>query len=323
MREKILAILSERACISGEAIGQELGISRSAVWKHIKELRGKGYQIDSSPRLGYRLVKVTDLIVPEEIQRNLSTKFIGRNIIYRKEVSSTQDIASKHAINNAQEGTAIVAESQSAGKARRGRSWVSPSEGGIYVSIILRPDIRPVSAVQIPLVVGVALAKSIQKITSLKPEIKWPNDILINNKKVSGILAEISCEVDRINYILVGIGINVNTRMTELPSDVRVLATSISNECGREISRVELLRHFFTELETVYVNYLINGFSDIRQVWKRLTNTVGSKVKVIDGAQEIRGKALDIDENGFLIILTESGDTIRITGGDVSLRALE
>jgi BirA family biotin operon repressor/biotin-[acetyl-CoA-carboxylase] ligase len=322
VREKILQALRKHTYISGEKLGRELNISRSAVWKHIKELRSKGYKVNSSPHLGYFLVSATDLIVPEEISCNLKTSFIGKKIVYRAEVSSTQDIAGKYAIDKAEEGTAVIAESQTLGKGRKGRAWLSPGSGGIYVSIILRPNIRPVNAVQIPLVVGVALAKAIRKSTSLDARIKWPNDIYINNKKVCGILAEISCEVDRINHIIVGIGINANTRMNELPSDIQEVATSIAAEYGKDISRAELLRSFFTELEEVYTTFINDGFDDARKQWKKLTNTLGVRVKIIEGDNETRGKALDIDEEGFLVFQADSGDTMHITSGDVSLRVL-
>jgi BirA family biotin operon repressor/biotin-[acetyl-CoA-carboxylase] ligase len=322
VREKILWALRQHKYISGEKLGNELNISRSAVWKHIKELRSKGYKIKSSPRLGYSLVSVTDLIIPEEISCNLKTKFIGRKIIYRTEVSSTQDIAGKYAIDKAEEGTAVIAESQTLGKGRKGRSWLSPGDGGIYVSVILRPNIRPVNAVQIPLVVGVALVKAVRKITSLDARIKWPNDIYINNKKVCGILAEISCEVDRINHIIVGIGINANTRIDTFPPDIQKTATSIAAEYGKEISRADLLRVFFTELEDIYIDFISKGFSDTRRQWKKLTNTLGARVKIIEGDTEITGKAMDIDEDGFLVFLADSGETMHITSGDVSLRPL-
>ena len=322
MREQILQALRKHTYISGEKLGAELSISRSAVWKHIQELRLKGYKIKSTPRLGYYLVSSTDLIVPEEISCNLKTKFIGQQIVYRTEVSSTQDIAGKFALDKAREGTVVIAESQTVGKGRKGRTWLSPGSGGIYISVILRPDIKPVNAVQIPLVVGVALAKAIRKSTALDARIKWPNDIYINNKKVCGILAEISCELDKINHIIVGIGINANTRMTELPSEIQKVATSISAEYGNDINRAELTRVFLTELETIYMDFLKNGFSTARKQWKKLTNTLGVRVKIIEDDSEVKGVALDIDEDGFLVFQPDRGDVMHITSGDVSLRVL-
>ena len=322
MREKILQALRKHKYISGEKLGHELNISRSAVWKHIKELRSKGYKIKSSPHLGYYLVSSTDLIIPEEISCNLKTRFIGRQIVYHSVVSSTQLIAGKYAIDKAKEGMAVIAESQTEGKGRKGRKWLSPGSGGIYISIILRPDIKPVNAVQIPLVVGVALAEAIRKATSLNARIKWPNDIYINDKKICGILAEISCELDKINHIIVGIGINANTRMSELPIEIQEVATSISDEYGKQINRAALITQFFTELEKIYSDFVENGFNRARKKWKKLTNTLGVRVKIMEGDNEIRGMALDIDEEGFLVFQSDSGEIMHITGGDVSLRVL-
>jgi BirA family transcriptional regulator, biotin operon repressor / biotin---[acetyl-CoA-carboxylase] ligase len=322
VREQILQALRKHRYVSGERLGKELKISRSAVWKHIRELRSKGYKIKSSPRLGYYLVSATDLIIPEEISCGLKTRFIGQQIIYRAEVSSTQQIAGKYAVDKAKEGTAVIAESQTEGKGRKGRTWLSPGSGGIYISIILRPDIKPVNAVQIPLVVGVALAEAIRKSTSLDARIKWPNDIYINNKKICGILAEISCELDTINHIIMGIGINANTKMSELPPEIQEVATSISAEYGKEINRAELIKKFFTELEKVYSDFIENGFNSARKKWKKLTNTLGARVKIMEGDNEIKGKALDIDEEGFLVFQSDSGEITHITGGDVSLRVL-
>jgi len=176
--------------------------------------------------------------------------------------------------------------------------------------------------VQIPLVAGVAAARAIRAETGLKPDIKWPNDILVGGKKVAGILTEMSCELDCINHVILGIGINVNTRESDLPEPVRDITTSLCTECGRKISRVALVQRFLTELEAVYRRYLTGGFESIRQEWKSFSSTIGSQVEVTDGCERLTGEALDIDADGFLLLKTDAGSTERIVAGDVSLRKL-
>jgi BirA family transcriptional regulator, biotin operon repressor / biotin---[acetyl-CoA-carboxylase] ligase len=319
MREKILRILKQGGPVSGEQLGKQLGISRTAVWKHVRELRARGYQIESSTNRGYSLIKSSDLILPEEIADDLPTKFIGKRIVHYDEVTSTQDIAHELAKKGAEEGTAVVAEMQTKGKGRKGKTWVSPQRGGIYVSIVLRPNLRPVHVVQIPLVVGVALARAIKDILPLNPKIKWPNDIFIGNKKVAGILTEMNSELDKVNYVIPGIGINVNTEISNLPDLVKDTATSLSFECGREVSRIAVIKRFFVELETVYEKFLALGFSSIRDEWKSLTNTLGCRVKVFDDRMEITGEAFDLDRDGFLLIKKDDGTIETIVGGEVSL----
>jgi len=321
MREAILKALREEGHISGAKLGERLNISRTAVWKHIGELRKRGYEIGSSPRCGYSFVKGTSLLIPEDIIPGLKTRVIGKHILHREEIASTQDIAKKMARDGAEEGTIIIAESQTEGRGRKGRSWVSPRDGGVYLSIILRPKLVPSRVLQISLVAGVAVIKAIKSVAPLKPKMKWPNDIIIGGKKVGGILTEMSCELDGVNYIVLGIGINVNTPAYLLTKLTEGVATSLAEECGEDISRVSFVQCLLTEFEDIYDKFLTTGFCPIREEWKAMNNTIGSRVKISEAEGEIEGEALDIDEEGFLLVRKENGDVKKIISGDVSLIA--
>ncbi len=318
MRELILKTLQQERHISGEELGKRLNVSRTAVWKHINELRNRGYKIDSSPKSGYSFIKSTHLLLPEEIGLGLNTQIMGKHIVHYDEVSSTQDIAAELARGGAAEGTLVIAEMQTKGRGRKGRSWVSLPEGGIYLSLILRPNLIPSQIVQIPLIAGVALTKAIKETVPLQPMIKWPNDIIIGKKKVGGILTEMSSEIDGVNYVVLGIGLNVNIPASLLAEQTAGIATSLIDEYGVYTSRAKLVQCFLSEFEIIYTKFLASGFSSVRDEWKALNNTIGSWVKVSDGGEEIEGEALDIDNDGFLLVRKESGDVSRIISGDVS-----
>ena len=320
MRDLILKELKQQDHISGEQLAKQFNISRTAIWKHVNELRKMGYEIESHPHYGYALIKNTDLLVPEEITFELNTNVIGKRILHLSEVDSTQNIADKLAREGAEEGTCVIAEKQTSGRGRRSRNWASPFKDGVYISIILRPNLKPLHIIQIPLIAGVALVKAMEKTTSLTPSIKWPNDIFLSGRKVAGILTEVNCDIDTVHYIVLGIGINVNTRKTALPKEIKGIATSLSQECGHDISRVDFLKQLLLELETAYNEFVTNGFEAIGKQWMAYNNTIGSNIKVNDGQTEIEGKALRIDDDGFLIIRTDDGQTQRIISADISLK---
>jgi len=300
-------------------LGKKFNVSRTAVWKHVNELRKIGYEIDSSPRIGYSFIKSPDLVIPAEIALGLNTSIMGRRILYREEVTSTQDEAGEVARRGAEEGVVVISERQTKGRGRKGRLWASPPREGVYFSTILRPNLRPTQIIQIPLIAGVAVCKAIRRVTPLEPRIKWPNDITIGGKKVGGILAEMSCDIDRVDHIVLGIGVNVNTECSLLPEPTRGIATSLAEKCGEYVSRVKLVRSLLAEFDALYRTFLLSGFATLRGEWKALDSTVGSWVKVTDGNEEMKGKALDIDGEGFLLVRKENGDVKRIISGDVSL----
>lgn len=316
MKEQILHILRLGDRISGKELGRRLGISRSMVWKYIKALRGEGYLIDSYPGSGYLLVRATESLLPEEIRAGLKTSLFGRQIVYCRELSSTQDAAKVLAVQGAAEGTAVIAETQVAGRGRIGRVWASPP-GGIYLSLILRPEIKPADALCLLLVAGVAVALAIEQLTGLKPRLKWPNDIIIAGRKAGGILAEMNAEIDRLNYIVIGIGVNVNTE--SFPDEIKGLATSLRIAGGEEVSRLKLVREILWQLELFYRIFQESGFETIRERWKGLSNTLGSWVSIMSGGQQQEGAALDIDHDGALIIKQADGIFTRVIAGELIL----
>lgn len=319
MKEEILLRLRQGSRISGEELAHTFGVTRTAIWKHINELRAEGYEIDSSPSKGYLLLSTPDIPSPTEIKSGLRTHTIGKEIRFFPELPSTQDEARALAMQGAPEGTVVIAETQTAGRGRIGRSWAAPA-GGIYLSIILRPTIAPPEALRFPLIAGVAVSQTIERVTRLSARLKWPNDVLINGRKVAGILTEMNAEMDRINFIIVGIGINVNTPPENLPAELRETAAVLSIEAGRTISRVKLVQTLLTEFELLYDEFRKEGFEPIRRRWKALSETLGTMVTVTFADQQVHGRAFDIDPDGALLIQKWNGNLERVVAGDVSLR---
>ena len=320
LRELVLKNLQQEGHISGEILGKRLKISRTAVWKHIKELRKRGYQIEASRKSGYTFVKSTTLLLPEEIKLGLNTRNMGKQVVHFDEVSSTQDIAAELAIEGGAEGTLVIAEMQNKRTRQEGEELGITIIGGIYFSLILRPKLMPSKVVQIPLIASVALTKAIGETAPIQPKIKWPNDIYINTKKVGGILTEMNSEIDGVNYVILGIGLNVNMSASLFDKDISNIATSLIDECGVYTSRAKLVQSFLCEFEQIYTKYLAFGFVSVRDEWKAFNNTIGSQVKISDGAKDIEGEAIDIDDDGFLLVRKENGNITRIISGDVSLR---
>ncbi|MCL0095433.1 biotin--[acetyl-CoA-carboxylase] ligase [Dehalococcoidia bacterium] len=318
MRETILHTLRHGGRISGEELGQALGTSRMAVWKHITALRREGYRIDASRGKGYLLVSAPDSLLPEEIKVGLRTSLLGRQIAYHRELASTQDAAKALAAQGAGEGTTVIAETQTGGRGRMGRGWASPP-GGVYLSIILRPAIKPSEALRFPLIAGVAAAQAIEQLTGVKPGLKWPNDVILEGRKAGGILTEMSAEIDRINYIILGIGINVNTRRAHFPEEIARIATSLREECGEEVSRIKLVQEILAQLESLYQDFQVSGFEPIRVRWKALSNTIGARVSISSGGKQVDGEAIDIDGDGALILQKTDGTLERVLAGDVQI----
>ena len=321
-KREIIERLRKGEPVSGEELGRTIGISRTAVWKHINELRREGYRIDSVPSKGYYFVSAPDALLPEEIKAGLKTQVMGRDIAYQKETPSTQEIAKALASQGVVEGAIVVAETQSGGRGRVGRQWSSP-EGGIYFSVVLRPDMKPSAALRLPLVAGVAVAQAIKRNTKLAPKLKWPNDIMLQNRKVGGILTEMSAEMDRLDWVIVGIGLNVNTPHESFPEDVEGVATSLMEAGGKSIPRVKLLQDILFEFESLYHGLAISGFEPIRVKWKALSNTIGANVVVSMPTEKVTGTAVDIDSDGALILKKKDGSLERIIAGVVSLRKLQ
>ncbi|NPV45181.1 MAG: biotin--[acetyl-CoA-carboxylase] ligase [Firmicutes bacterium] len=324
MKQEILRILSfnKGNFVSGEEISEKLKVSRTAIWKHINALREDGYIIESQTRLGYRLVKKPDLLLPEEIRLNLKSRIIGSEVKYYSKIDSTNTEAKKLAQMGGKEGTVVIAEEQTGGRGRRGRAWNAPFGMGIWVSVILRPQISPVGASSLTLVAAVASAKAVRNVTGLPVKIKWPNDLMLNSKKVGGILTELSAEIEVVNFIVVGIGINVNNE--SFPEELREIATSLKIEqAGKEkLDRVQLLCELLHRFEEGYSAFIAGRQKEILKQWKGLSDTLGNIVRVIGPSSIIEGRAVDLDETGALLVEKEDGSVERIISGDVSLRSI-
>ena len=319
MTGNILKFLREKEYISGEVLAQKLGISRVAVWKQIQRLKDMGYEIIADQNLGYCLISRPDLLIPQEVQIGLFTKYIGKEIYYFPELKSTNIIAKEKASHRAEgmdEGTLIIAERQSAGKGRLGREWFSPA-GGIWLSIILFPQLSPSYISRITLITAVAVIKAIKIYTQIESQIKWPNDILINEKKVCGILTEMSAELDIINWVVVGIGINVNIDHRKFPEDIQENTISLKETSGKEVLRVKLVQTFLQEFEKYYEKLKRKEFPSILREWKLYSHTLGKKIRVDMGERIITGEAIDINESGALILKKEDGELAEIISGTI------
>lgn len=319
-KDTLLLYLKEHGkdWVSGEWLSRELAVSRSAINKHVHQLKQMGYPIETSTRKGYLLAEVPDLLLPNEIREGLGTRILGtKEIVHFSETDSTNLRAKILAAGGAPEGTVVIAEKQTMGRGRKGRGWFSPSGGGVYISLILRPTMPPSEAPRITLVTGVAAAEALLSLTPLEAKIKWPNDILINGKKIAGILTEISTEMDEIDYIVVGIGVNVNMPAESLDEEIREKATSILIETGEPFSRVKLIRAFLEHFEARYEMLGRQGFNPIRRRWKELSDSLGKQVTVDMIGKTCVGELFDIDEEGVLILKDEHGEYHRIVSGDI------
>lgn len=316
----ILPYLSDEFSVSGKLLSNQLGISRVAVWKQIKKLKKLGYLIDTDSRRGYRIISRADILLPTEIYRNLDTKYIGKKIYYFQEVNSTNTIARQIALNQeakAKEGTVIIAEKQRAGKGRLGKEWFSPP-GGIWLSILLYPDIIFSHLPLITLMASVVITKAIRKLLQINVQIKWPNDLLIKGKKVCGILTETQTNINSANCIIVGLGINANIKMSEFPESIQKHLNSLLEITGEKVSRIELTQELFCEFEKYYEIFKKGKYSFILNEWKLYNNTIGKSITIDAGNRIIIGEAIDITEKGGLLVLVEeNGQPIEIISGTI------
>ncbi len=318
-KDKILQLLqsSKTAFLSGAALATRLGISRTMVWKHIKALEREGFGIEAVPSQGYRITLVPDTLRQTDLGRGLKTRSIGKDIRLFPEVVSTNTLAMEAASQGAPEGTVIIAETQTGGKGRLGRTWISP-RGNLYLSVILRPQIPTHKAPLITLVGAVAVATAIRKHCSVQAAIKWPNDILISGKKAAGLLTEMSAEPDRIRHIALGIGVDVNMDLQELPPDVRMHATTLAAETGANIDRKLLVQQILHDLEHWYRIFL-RSESEVLKAWEQLNMTIGRRVTVSGMGEVFEGLAQGIDPEGRLMVALDD-NTIRIVAaGDVTI----
>jgi BirA family transcriptional regulator, biotin operon repressor / biotin---[acetyl-CoA-carboxylase] ligase len=322
LRDKLLQIFThaDGGFVSGQKLSEVLGCSRTAVWKHIEVLRNEGYELEAVRRKGYRIIMKPEKITSNEIQLGLTTKYLGRTIHYEETVNSTQKIAHKLAYDGVVEGTIVLAEEQLAGRGRLDRSWHSPKYTGVWMSLILRPNIPPQQAPQLTLLAAVSVAQAIQEVTNLEPGIKWPNDILIHGKKSVGILTELQAEADRINSVIIGIGINVNQTIDDFPDELKDRATSLSVEAGVKINRAELVQAILAKLEKRYEEYLRTGFQGIKLLWEAYAISIGKEITASTLKGKLTGFAKGITDEGVLMLEDENQITHYIHSADIEIK---
>jgi BirA family biotin operon repressor/biotin-[acetyl-CoA-carboxylase] ligase len=303
--------------LSGEELASAFRVSRTAVWKHVKNLKAKGYRIESVPSKGYRFLSSPDILSDIEIAAGLSSKRIGRRIVCVRETESTNQFAFRTAEEGAGDGTVVLAESQTGGKGRLGRRWESPPGVNLYCSVILRPPILPVNAPQLTFLSAVAVARAIESVTHLQPRIKWPNDILVHERKVAGLLNEMSAETDTVHWVVLGIGVNINMVREQFPDDLRYPASSLLLEEGSPVSRVEFTRSLLSILDSLYDDFLYRGFESVREEWLARAMIQGQRVAVSAGDADMEGTVVGIDMDGALLLRRCDGSSQRVLSGDV------
>ncbi len=315
----VLKILEESpGPVSGEQIAEQLGITRSAVWKQVRELRRLGYGIASSRTEGYRLESTTGKLLPYEIHKRLRTRFIGKQIRHFDRTASTSWIAKQLAAETDPEklhGMVIIAEEQTGGVGRLGRAWVSPA-GGIWITIVLKPKIPLDHLFMITMAGSIAIARAIRKEYNISALIKWPNDIFAGDKKVGGLLLELAAEADTVHYGLLGIGIDANISLADLPPNLKDTVTSLQAEVGYEVDRVALLARVLREFELRYQQLEDGEYDSIIREWKSLSLTLDQRVAIRTINKTFEGVAIDIDNHGALIIRKDNGRIERVIAGD-------
>jgi BirA family biotin operon repressor/biotin-[acetyl-CoA-carboxylase] ligase len=303
--------------LSGEDLSQRLQVSRTAIWKHIEELRKEGYKIEAVRKQGYKITKVPHTLSESTILPYFKSKWLGHTLYVYDEVESTQVIAQKLAREGAPSGTLVVADQQTAGKGRMGRKWHSQAGTGIWMSLILRPDIPLASTPQLTLLSSIAILKGIMNETNLDIGIKWPNDLLIEGKKIAGILTELSAETDRVNHVIIGVGINVNQVEDDYPEEIRGIATSLAIKAGQVVNRNNLIIQITKEWEDLYELYIKHGFSPIKTLWEAYALSIGRTVVARTLRGQYEGIALGITEEGVLLLEDAEGTIHKIYSADI------
>lgn len=326
-KTKILKLLrSEKGYLSGQELCEKLGVSRTAVWKYMKQLKEEGYQIQAVQNKGYCLVDVPDVLGESEIKSRLTTKWAGKEVYFQEETDSTNTQAKKLAEEGAVSGTLVVADCQKKGKGRRGRVWESPKGSSIYMTLLMRPDILPQRASMLTLVMGLSVAQAVQKILdsekcTQKVQIKWPNDVVLNRKKLVGILTEMSAQIDYIEYLVIGMGINVNTG--EFPEELQDKATSLQAELGHSVNRAELIAQIMKRFEDNYAIFeKTQDLSGLLEEYEAVSANCQQPVKVLEPGKEYTGIARGINKMGELLVEREDHRIEQVYAGEVSVRGL-
>ncbi len=312
----VRSLKAHEGYFSGEDISRSLNISRAAIWKYMDQLRELGYEIEAFPHRGYRLISAPDRLLRSEVQCGLGTRKFGCDVHHYESVGSTMDEAFRLGLEGAPEGAVIVAEAQTKGRGRMGRNWSSPKHKGVYFSLILRPKLPPSQAAMLTLAAAVAISEAVEKVAvGVEARIKWPNDILVGTKKLCGILTELRAETDRVQFIVVGVGINVNTSVTQLLPEATSIRAETDAACSRLVLFQEILRHF----EKRYMAFLKNGPAMILADWKARSATLGRQVRFVDRGESFVGVAEDLAEDGGLLVRLPGGKLVKRVAGDVLL----
>lgn len=310
----------ERA-ISGTELAEQLGISRAAIWARIEELRSLGYEIQASPHDGYRLRGMPDVLHGDDMLAQVPDgQIIGRDIRVFQQTTSTNDVVDKLGRDGVKEGVVVFAETQTRGRGRLGRTWVSNEAKGLWFSVLLRPPLPPQSATQLTIASATSLVRALDRASGLRCEIKWPNDILAGGRKICGILTEMSAELDTVKHVVLGIGLNVNFDTRDFPPDLRKIATSIKIESGREFRRCDVAAAILKELNDDYQRILRGKFEEIAEEWESNCSTIGHNVEIACGPRVFLGRAESLDAEGALLVRTQHGRLERVVGGDVTLK---
>lgn len=322
MKAELLKMLREaEGYVSGQQLCEHFGVSRTAVWKVMQQLKEEGYEIEAVKNKGYRIGKMPDLVTAKEIQSQLRTRWMGQNCIFLESVGSTNNYAKKIAEEGAVSGTLVITEEQTSGKGRRGRSWSASRGSNVMMTLLLRPQIRPEHASRLTLLMAMAVAGAVKRVTGLEAGIKWPNDVVVNGKKVCGILTEMDTEVDYINHVVIGTGINVNQE--EFPEEISRTAGSLCQALGRKVSRSELAAAVLEELEGIYETFLkTEDLSALREQYNAICVNCGHEIRVLEPGHEYTGTTDGINEKGELVVRKDSGETVCVYAGEVSVRGL-
>lgn len=306
--------------LSGQALADILGCSRTAIWKHIEELRKEGFELEAVRNKGYRIINTPKNMTENELRLGLKTTIFGKTIHYLESTDSTQKVAHQLVQEGCPNGTLVIAEEQTNGRGRLARNWHSPKYTGIWMSLILRPNLPPTKAPQFTLIAAVAVASAIEDVCQVSPDIKWPNDLLLNGKKITGILTELQADSDKINAIIMGIGMNVNQKEQDFPMELHNIATSLAIETGKEISRSTLVTRILENLEKYYLLYLEKGFAPLKLLWESYAVSLGKDITARTISGNISGKALGITEEGVLKIQDQNGKIHEIYSADIEIQ---
>ncbi|MGM8211597.1 biotin--[acetyl-CoA-carboxylase] ligase [Virgibacillus sp. W0430] len=319
-RNKLIQLLAERKdeFTSGQVLSEKLQISRSAIWKHMRELKKDGYTIEGVSNKGYRIIDYPSKLSENTIQWGLNTNWLGKKIIHKKSTPSTQRLAHQAALELAEHGTVLIADEQTEGKGRMDRSWHSSRNKGIWMSLILRPHILPYLAPQLTLLAATVIADVIYKHTLIKPQIKWPNDILIDQKKLAGILTEMQAEQDKVQYIVLGIGMNINQTIDDLPNDIKDKATSLQIETNKKWDLQQLIQKILETFEKKYEEYIINGFPNVKTEWEDYGFRINESIQITTMQSTWFGTFVGIAEDGALLAKRKDGKIERLYSAEIA-----